>query len=219
MHVALAAAMGERRARRAAPRGNPTPPAAARNRPRPARPRPRRDSAMSAITTRHRLADEGDLVLGQHERRDVGRQLRACGTAAAAAPATAAAKDRQASAPHARPAHARAALASMPRISACACGLRTNAACSMPGNADRRRSGHGPASSGRSSIRLIGRPTARDCVKTAATAQNAAARAQCCPPTIRSSRCARPSRCPDRTASASRASRPAVGMALGFCGA
>ncbi len=25
---------------------------------------------------RHRLADEGDLVLGQHERRDVGRQLR-----------------------------------------------------------------------------------------------------------------------------------------------
>src|SRR4029453_2955827 len=62
------------------------------------------------------------------------------------------------------PACRRAALVSMPRIAAWACGLRTNAASSVP--AKRRSSTKRPApvSSGRSSIRLTGLPIYRVCV-------------------------------------------------------
>ena len=57
----------------------------------------------------HRLADKGDLVLGQHERRDVGRQLRGAKSAAAGAPATAAAQMSASVSTACTPACARAA--------------------------------------------------------------------------------------------------------------
>ena len=79
---------------------------------------------------RHRLADKGDLVLGQDERRDVGRKLR--GAKLQRKPLLCEQRRKIGEREHGMHAgHVRAALTSMPRITACACGLRTNAASSM----------------------------------------------------------------------------------------
>ena len=89
---------------------------------------------------RHRLTDEGDFVARQHERRDVGRQLVAAKPERK--PLLREEGKRSASVSTASTCGcARAARVSMPAMRACGCGLRTNAASSMPERAGRRRSG------------------------------------------------------------------------------
>ena len=106
---------------------------------------------------RHRLAHERDLVPGEHERRDVGRQLRAAKLQRQ--PLAESSGARSASVNTAcTPGSRRAAPASMPRIAAWACGLRTKAASSVPGNRRSSTKRALPVSSGRSSIRLTDVP-------------------------------------------------------------
>ena len=118
----------------ARPCGSRRPPAAPRSRPRPARRRPRRDSGCrrrrSRPSRRHRRPRRR-----RARTTTAGRAACRNSNAAACGAAPAPARDRRASAPRARRA-APAPRASMPRISACGCGLRTNAACSTPGRCD-----------------------------------------------------------------------------------
>ena len=130
--IARSAAMGARRVRARAPAGSPTRPAAARSRPRPARRRPRRRSGVSAITTAtasptkatSSLASTNGVMSGGNcavrncsGRRSCGQERRKIGEREHRVDAGA----------------TRAPRASMPRIAAWACGLRTKAASQHAG--------------------------------------------------------------------------------------
>ena len=116
------------------------------------------DAAAVGHHHRDRLADVGDLVLGQHigidmEADRAGRQrLRdAVGGEAAAA-------DRRRSAPHARRAGLSPRSASIPFNRPCATGLRRNATCSAPGISRSSTKRPWPRNSGASSTRVMRRP-------------------------------------------------------------
>ena len=93
------------------------------------------DVAVVRDHHRHRLADIGDLAVGERERpqpcRAACRNWNAAPCGAAPSPAARSSSVSTAC----TPGSASAALLSMLRISACGCGLRTNAACSTPGSA------------------------------------------------------------------------------------
>ena len=118
--------------RRSARSGNRSPPAARRSRPRQALRHPRRYSGRSR--PRWRPARRRTTLRRRPARtassgRAWCRNSKPAPCAAAAAPG----RDRRAPARRRRPALRGPRSASMPRISACGCGLRTKAACSAPG--------------------------------------------------------------------------------------
>ena len=161
--------MQHRRIRRRARPADRRPPAAARSRPRSGRAHPRRGSGRPRRRRRpaRRHSARDPTAIGQHSIGAFTPTTRLDGERRDVSPG-----DHRAT----RRPPPRAAWQSIAPISACACGERRTAACSVPGaRRDRRCSGPRPVSSAASSTRGIERPTQRVALCPASPSSRSAA--------------------------------------------